>query len=81
MPNCSICGKPIDRLPRWLDRVNVEFRCSECPGGAASPVMEPEARAEDDRATEEKGDTDVESSEAEEGQEEETGKAADEAEA
>lgn len=34
MPNCSICGKPVAKVPSWLDSVSATFRCSECPGTA-----------------------------------------------
>lgn len=30
MPNC-VCGKEITKLPKWLENVNVKFRCLNCP--------------------------------------------------
>jgi len=28
MPTCSVCGNDIEKLPAWLNGVNVKFRCS-----------------------------------------------------
>ncbi|MBS1720742.1 MAG: hypothetical protein JST35_09880 [Armatimonadetes bacterium] len=30
MVTCS-CGKSIDKLPKWLEGVKVEFVCNNCP--------------------------------------------------
>ncbi|HCE01301.1 MAG TPA: hypothetical protein DER07_09695 [Armatimonadetes bacterium] len=30
MVYCS-CGKPIEKIPSWMQRVNVEFVCNNCP--------------------------------------------------
>ncbi|HWP31507.1 MAG TPA: hypothetical protein VNK96_07280 [Fimbriimonadales bacterium] len=30
MPKC-VCGKEITKLPKWLENVNVKFRCFNCP--------------------------------------------------
>lgn len=30
MVNCK-CGKAIDKVPDWLQGVNVEFACNNCP--------------------------------------------------
>lgn len=32
MPNCSVCGKPMPKVPSWLDSASVSFRCNACPG-------------------------------------------------
>lgn len=47
MPKCT-CGNTIDKLPAWLDRVEVVFRCSKCPSGAAPPPVLPSAYAKDE---------------------------------
>lgn len=31
MPKCSVCGSEIEKMPAWLNDVNVTFRCSKCP--------------------------------------------------
>jgi hypothetical protein len=31
MITCSACGKPIDKLPLWLSRVEAQFICNNCP--------------------------------------------------
>ncbi|MCX7800688.1 MAG: hypothetical protein N2109_10135 [Fimbriimonadales bacterium] len=30
MVYCS-CGKPIEKIPSWMQRVRVEFVCNNCP--------------------------------------------------
>lgn len=30
MVRCS-CGKPIEKIPSWMQRVQVEFVCNNCP--------------------------------------------------
>lgn len=30
MVYCS-CGKPIEKIPSWMQRVNVQFVCNNCP--------------------------------------------------
>ena len=41
MPNCSICGKPIDKLPHWLDEVEITFRCAVCAEATAHLPVAP----------------------------------------
>lgn len=42
MPNCSICGQPIDKLPHWLDDVEITFRCAVCAENTShGPVEAP----------------------------------------
>ena len=41
MPNCSICGKPIDKLPHWLDEVEITFRCAVCAEATAHHPVAP----------------------------------------
>lgn len=52
MPICS-CGAPIDKLPVWLDRVEVSFRCSKCPGVVATAPTNSAAYAKDENDLEE----------------------------
>ena len=40
MPNCSICGQPIDKLPNWLDEVEINFRCAVCAENTAQAVID-----------------------------------------
>lgn len=28
---CFACGKPLDKVPHWLDKVKVNFICTNCP--------------------------------------------------
>lgn len=30
MVNC-VCGRPIEKLPNWLQSVKVDFVCNNCP--------------------------------------------------
>lgn len=30
MVSCS-CGKPIDKVPDWMQAINVQFVCNNCP--------------------------------------------------
>ena len=30
MVNC-VCGKPLEKVPVWLEGINVEFVCNNCP--------------------------------------------------
>jgi hypothetical protein len=30
MVKCA-CGKPLDKLPSWMDSIKVEFVCNNCP--------------------------------------------------
>jgi len=43
MVKCSACGKAIDKMPNWLQSVNVGFVCNNCPkrqGKMAAMVAE-----------------------------------------
>jgi hypothetical protein len=31
MIRCSGCGKPIEKVPQWLEGTKVEFVCNNCP--------------------------------------------------
>lgn len=31
MIKCSSCGKPIEKVPTWLDTAKVDFVCNNCP--------------------------------------------------
>ncbi|MBL8088197.1 MAG: hypothetical protein JNM85_09035 [Chthonomonas sp.] len=39
MVNCS-CGKTIERVPNWLQTVNVEFVCNNCPNRQIKPISQ-----------------------------------------
>lgn len=30
MVNC-VCGKPLDKVPAWLEGIQVDFVCNNCP--------------------------------------------------
>lgn len=30
MVTCAECGKPLEKIPLWLEKVNVKFTCDEC---------------------------------------------------
>lgn len=31
MVKCEGCGKPIDKIPTWMDSIQVSFVCNNCP--------------------------------------------------
>ncbi|MBV6458063.1 MAG: hypothetical protein HONBIEJF_01185 [Fimbriimonadaceae bacterium] len=39
MVTCS-CGKVIDRVPSWLNRVQVEFICNNCPNRTTKNITQ-----------------------------------------
>lgn len=39
MPKCSICGNEVEKMPKWLDDVNVKFRCGHCPDTSAADLL------------------------------------------
>lgn len=49
MIHCTTCGKPIERLPSWLEGTKVTFVCNNCPNRQAKNIafmsMEFEAKA------------------------------------
>jgi hypothetical protein len=49
MIRCSGCGKPIDKVPHWLEGAKVEFVCNNCPNRTAKNIafvtLEPEPKA------------------------------------
>ncbi len=56
MPKC-ICGKPLDKLPNWLEGVNVRFRCNNCPESGPVPLnLTLAAFAEEDEVAKELAD-------------------------
>ncbi|MEO7453853.1 MAG: hypothetical protein ABIV13_03715 [Fimbriimonadales bacterium] len=67
MPNCSICGTPIDKLPNWLDDVAITYRCAVCAEHTAHPPIE-----HDDEEEEKEAKTQETEEEEEEEEEEET---------
>lgn len=40
MIHCSTCGKPLDKVPLWMDGVQVEFICNNCPGRDIKSIAE-----------------------------------------
>ncbi len=39
MVNCT-CGKTIDKIPSWLQGVEVEFVCNNCPNRQIKPISQ-----------------------------------------
>ena len=40
MVACSSCGKLIDKVPSWLEGVNVAFVCNNCPNRTIKGITE-----------------------------------------
>lgn len=40
MVTCSSCGKPIDKVPNWLEGVTVQFVCNNCPNRTIKGITE-----------------------------------------
>jgi hypothetical protein len=40
MVKCASCGKVIDKVPSWLEAVNVEFACNNCPNRTIKGITE-----------------------------------------
>jgi len=71
MPNCTICGQPIGKLPNWLDDVEITFRCATCaenishsPAPAfddedAPAAAEPDEKEKDDDEDDEEEEPDL----------------------
>lgn len=38
-----VCGKPIDKMPAWLEEVSVEFVCNSCPNRTVKQMPVPKA--------------------------------------
>ena len=38
MIQCSSCGKPIEKVPDWLQSAKVEFVCNNCPNRTAKNI-------------------------------------------
>lgn len=36
---CSLCGRPVERLPAWLVGVKVDFQCGNCPSRQVKPLL------------------------------------------
>jgi hypothetical protein len=58
MIHCANCGKPIDKVPAWLEGAQVTFVCTNCPNRQAKNIafvnLEPAApanRLDDDDET------------------------------
>lgn len=69
MPNCSICGQHIEKLPNWLDDVEITFRCAACAESTAHHPIE--AHDEDEEATKEVATPEAEAEDEEEEAEDE----------
>lgn len=39
MVNCT-CGKTIEKVPNWLQSVNIEFVCNNCPNRQVKPISQ-----------------------------------------
>ena len=63
MPNCSICGQPIEKLPNWLDDVEITFRCAAC---AETTAHTPIAAADDEEESPKAAPDNVDDEEVEE---------------
>jgi len=54
MIHCSNCGKPIDKVPAWLEGAKATFVCNNCPNRQAKNIAfvsletAPAARVDDD---------------------------------
>ena len=61
MITCSICGKPIDKLPSWLAGTKVDFVCKDCPNRSAksAPVAQAEEKPEKSVRAEESDEEEV----------------------
>jgi len=35
-----VCGKPIEKVPTWLESVNVTFVCTNCPTRQVKPISQ-----------------------------------------
>ena len=50
MVNCS-CGKPLEKVPSWLEGTSIQFVCNNCPNRTVKaitkvvlePIKDPEA--------------------------------------
>ena len=31
MVNCSSCGRPMEKVPDWMQGIPVQFACNNCP--------------------------------------------------
>lgn len=66
MITCSACGKPIDKLPDWLSRVEAQFICNNCPNRQTKNIAfltlepTPTAKAEPELDVEEVADEEEE---------------------
>ena len=40
MVACSSCGKLIEKVPSWLEGVNVAFVCNNCPNRTIKGITE-----------------------------------------
>jgi hypothetical protein len=64
MIKCS-CGKPIEKLPNWLEGVKVDFVCNNCPNRQTKNIafvqleVEPKAKIADELEEELPADEDL----------------------
>ncbi len=38
MIHCTGCGKPIEKLPSWLEGTKVDFVCNNCPNRSTKSI-------------------------------------------
>lgn len=38
MIHCAYCGKPIDKVPAWLEGARATFVCNNCPNRQAKNI-------------------------------------------
>lgn len=71
MPNCSICGQSIDKLPNWLDDVEITFRCAVCAENTSHGPPDADDDTDDAPTTTSQNDDKEEESEDDDEEEEE----------
>ena len=70
MPNCSICGTPIEKLPNWLDDVEITYRCAVCAEATAHhPIEHDDDEEEKESKAAPEGEDDDEEDEPDEDEE------------
>ncbi|MBA3725723.1 MAG: hypothetical protein H0W86_04535 [Armatimonadetes bacterium] len=72
MPNCNVCGAPLEKMPMWLDEVDIKFQCGRCretaPGALLheEPALQSEVAEEPPVVEDELEEAEEEESESEE---------------
>jgi hypothetical protein len=67
MMTCSSCGRPIEKVPDWLQSTKVDFVCNNCPNRQAKNIAflsletaAPAAKVEEEPDVEEVADEEEE---------------------